>query len=98
MYYSEGEEVHRSTLDYTAPEVIHTFHQEKKGPLAAFSMDMYSLGRIIMWLSTRYGNLWPHMDDPTDDDKQQFLLTDEEFALDGIVHEATRNIVHRLIS
>ena len=67
---SVGEGVQRGTLDYCAPEVI------KYSPLpAAFSMDMYSVGRIIMWLAIHDDNMWPDLAHGcTDEDKQAFLM------------------------
>jgi hypothetical protein len=64
---------------------------------AAFSMDMFSLGRIIQWLSVQDDNLWPDLTDPSNANKEAFLLSDTEFSLDGIQDDATLNIIKRLV-
>lgn len=94
---SVGEGVQRGTLDYCAPEVYQSLSKNEM-PRAASSMDMYSLGRIIMWLSIENnGNMWPSLPkECTDEDKQAFLMAGRETTLGGISHETTRTIVKRL--
>ena len=87
---SVGEGVQRGTLDYCAPEALNHVP-------AAFSMDMYSVGRIIMWLAIHDDNMWPDLAHGcTDEDKQAFLVASRETTLGGIEHDATRNIIKRL--
>ena len=87
---SVGEGVQRGTLDYCAPEALNHV-------AAASSMDMYSVGRIIMWLAIRDDNMWPDLAHGcTDEDKQAFLMAGRETTLGGIEHDATRNIIRRL--
>src|SRR4051794_22669342 len=65
----EGEPVERGTLDYSAPEMLN------RAP-AAFSMDLFSLGRLIHWLSCKDGNMWPDLPpDASDADKRAFLAS-----------------------
>ena len=58
-------------------------------------MDMFSVGRIMMWMSINDYNMWP--DIPSNSTHQQFLLSEQEFTLTNIDDEATREIVQRLI-
>jgi serine/threonine protein kinase len=81
-----GEPVTHGTVDYSSPEAA-------RGEMATFAMDLYSLGRIIHWLSCRDTNLWLGM---TDGDKEAFLQSTVEFGLDNIDDVATRRIVRRL--
>jgi hypothetical protein len=72
-------------LDYGAPELIEASTSHQTLP-AAFSMDMYAIGRIIMWLSSDDGNLWPDLPDGcTDQEKEDFLVCKQKFTLDSIV-------------
>jgi hypothetical protein len=60
-------------------------------------MDMYSLGRIIHWLSSTDKNIWPDLDnDPTDEDKATFLQSSQEFSRDNIQNASTKRIVRNL--
>jgi len=61
-------------------------------------MDMFSLGRLVMWLACVDG-LWPDLAHGcTHSDKEAFLMSDTPFTLDGITNTATRDIVHRLVT
>ena len=67
--------------------------------MASHAMDMFSLGRIVMWLTTADGGMWPDLPQGcTDTDKHAFLMSNKEFTLDGIQHAATRDIVKRLVT
>jgi serine/threonine protein kinase len=92
-----GEAMQRGTLDYCAPEV-YTDIAENRVPTATHAMDLYSLGRILMWLACVDDNLWPTLvDDCTDAEKETFLISNEEFALSNVEHDATRDLVQRLL-
>jgi len=83
-----GEAVEHGTLEYCAPEAY------QQAP-ASYSMDMFSVGRIMMWMSINDYSMWP--DIPSNSTQQQFLLSEQEFTLTNIDDEATREIAQRLI-
>jgi serine/threonine protein kinase len=84
------EPVTHGTVDYCAPE------QEKDVP-ATLAMDLFSLGRIIHWLSSMDKNIWPDLDShPTDEDKSAFLQSSQEFSRDNIQDASTKRIVRNL--
>ena len=66
--------------------------------MASHAMDMFSLGRLVMWLACVDG-LWPDLAHGcTHSDKEAFLMSDTPFTLDGITNTATRDIVTRLVT
>ena len=82
--------VQQGSVDYCAPEALG------EAAVASHAMDMFSLGRIVMWLACEHG-LWPDLAHGcTDEDKQAFLTSDTPFTLDGIKNTATRDIVNGL--
>jgi WD40 repeat protein len=92
-----NEPVERGTLDFCAPEVFKLLSMQTT-PKGAFSMDMFSLGRIVMWLAVQDDSMWPNLGhDCTDADKEAFLISEDEFNLEAIPDDATRNIVQRLV-
>ena len=83
--------VQQGSVDYCAPQALH------EGVVASHAMDMFSLGRIVMWLACVDG-LWPDLAHGcTHSDKEAFLMSDTPFTLDGIKDELTRGIVKRLV-
>ena len=88
-----GERVsQRGSVDYCAPQAL------QEGAVASHAMDMFSLGRLVMWLACVDG-LWPDLAHGcTHSDKEAFLMSDTPFTLDGIVNTATRDIVSRLVA
>lgn len=91
-----GEAVTHGTLDYSAPEVLQSLHQDKSAA-ASFEMDMYSLGRIIHWLGCDDDNLWPGLPaKSTNTDKLNFLLSEREFKLTNIPDTPTLSVVELL--
>jgi serine/threonine protein kinase len=92
-----GDPVDHATLEFCAPEVLRALQVHAWCP-AAFSMDLFSLGRIIMWLASTDNDLWPDLpEDCSDAVKEAFLLSDTEFSLYGIHDDATRDIINRLL-
>jgi hypothetical protein len=92
-----NEPVERGTLDFCAPEVFAAFKANHVPP-AKFSMDMYSLGRIIQWFVCENDNTWPNLDrNPSDEDKEAFLLSGKEFDLASVHDVSVKGIVAKLI-
>jgi serine/threonine protein kinase len=85
--------VQHGSIDYCAPEAL------EEGAVASHAIDMFSLGRIVMWLTTADEGMWPDLPHGcTDADKHAFLMSDKEFTLNSIQHAATRDIVKRLVT
>ena len=86
-----GERVsQRGSVDYCAPQAL------QEGAVASHAMDMFSLGRLVMWLACVDG-LWPDLAHGcTHSDKEGFLRSKKEFTLDGIKNRITRNSTKRL--
>jgi len=93
-----GEPVIRGTLEFCAPEIIRCLHQNRT-PHAAFSQDIFSLGRVLLWLVTPEEPFWPGLpEDATEADKEAWLVTEEELSFDALVeHTPTRNLLHEML-
>jgi serine/threonine protein kinase len=86
-----GERAERVTLDYCAPEAF-------QGDPVSFSMDLFSLGRILYWLTSANREMWPNLSlGATDDDKRAFLASEDEFSVEGIAQPETRRVVQHLM-
>jgi serine/threonine protein kinase len=94
-----GDAVDRGTLEYCAPEVIAA-NATRQPIQAAHSMDMYALGRILLWLSSDSEHLWPDCSEhASDQDKQAFLQSESEFTITEqlVSHAPTRHVVVSLL-
>jgi serine/threonine protein kinase len=91
------DEVSRGTLDYCAPEVIVALRLEQKA-LATTVMDVFSLGRMVQWMASNMDtSLWPQLADiVSEDDKERFLMNEEEFAVE-MDHVPTKNLVVQMV-
>lgn len=92
--------VKKGTFDYCAPEVLIAYRQNQI-PLAQTSMDMFSLGRVIQWMSSSDDVFWPGIPDmAANEEKEQFLLSDAEIRVEEsqIEHQPTKNLVNSLIN
>jgi hypothetical protein len=73
-------------------------------PIAAqFSMDMFSLGRMAMWLVCADKNMWPGLydtDEFSDESraaKEELLLSESEFDVSAIADAQIRDKVAALV-
>lgn len=99
QHSSLGETVRRGTLEYAAPEVIKALHHATS-PIATHAIDMFSLGRLLQWLSSELGTLWPEAVALAGQEiKEKWLIADEEIVLDEtlIPHRPTRNVIYALL-
>ena len=97
----------RGTTEYMAPELAKSILQNKE-LRAKPSLDIFSLGRIMQWLTTlrRDGKeedadiFWPNLgEDATTNQKLVYLASDEpiELAMNDIPHGPSRNIVAQML-
>lgn len=83
------------TVQYCAPEAL--LDKEAK---ATTAMDVFSLGRILQWLSGKKRIFWPRLSErATDDDKMAYLRREGEIEVlkSDVDNLVTRGLVRELI-
>jgi serine/threonine protein kinase len=97
-----GEPIVYCSLEYTAPEVTLSWMAERSA-LASCAMDIYSLGRTIMWLAlpstlTPHEMYWPTLQpNPSTQDKKAFLASVNEFPLEAVEDVGILGMIRAMI-
>jgi len=93
-----GDTVDRGTIDFCAPEVL-----VGNGVKAHPSMDIFSLGRIIHWLTGKNLTFWPDeineckSDNERNDMIVEFYENIGDVVKSDVDHVPTRNLIIKLV-
>jgi hypothetical protein len=89
--------IERSTVEYATPDMARAILYGQ--PLVAdHHMDMFQLGRVLMWMCVAEGRMWPNLPPcASERDKLLFLASSEEFDLSDIRNTHLRYMVAHLL-
>jgi serine/threonine protein kinase len=93
-----GKPVKRATVDYASPCVFRAI-KKTKSALAQCTWDHFAFGRLLWWLSVPEGEMWPNLQPGqcTHQDKVDWLVSEEEFSLEGVQQRALRSLIGGLV-